>query len=56
MRHYAFTYYKSLDVSPDEREFFIRKHLGRSKFISENIYQCPPTIRLIETVRKALET
>ena len=56
MRHYVFTYYESLDVSPEEREFFIQKHLGHSKFINENIYQCPPAVRLMETAGKALLT
>ena len=56
MRHYVATYYESLDVSPEEREFFIQKHLGHSKFINENIYQCPPAVRLMETAGKALLT
>ncbi|XP_061168122.1 uncharacterized protein LOC133177047 [Saccostrea echinata] len=56
MRHYIATYYESLDVSPEERDFFIRKHLGHSKFINENIYQCPPAVRLMETAGKVLLT
>ena len=34
MRHYVFTYYESIDVSPDEREFFIQFKIYCEKFTS----------------------
>ena len=54
MRHEVSTRYAAEDVSPEDRDFFISKHLGHSKFINENVYQCPPAIREMRTAGKFL--
>jgi hypothetical protein len=51
MRHYVSTVYSLLDASPLDREMFF-KHLGHSKNINENVYQCPPALKTIMTVGK----
>nr|XP_034299375.1 uncharacterized protein LOC105334630 isoform X2 [Crassostrea gigas] len=53
MRHYVATSYALLDVSPNEREMFY-KHLGHSKQMNENVYQCPPAMKTITQVGKFL--
>ncbi|XP_061193714.1 uncharacterized protein LOC133201942 [Saccostrea echinata] len=53
MRHYVATSYALLDVSPSDREMFY-KHLGHSKQMNENVYQCPPAMRTITKVGKFL--
>ena len=54
MRHYVATHYASLEVPQHERDFFIQKHMGHSKFINENVYQCPPAIQEMRTAGKFL--
>nr|XP_022306026.1 uncharacterized protein LOC111112653 isoform X5 [Crassostrea virginica] len=54
MRHYVATHYASLDVPQEERDFFIKKHLGHSKFINENVYQCPPAVKEMRVAGKFL--
>ncbi|XP_078320218.1 uncharacterized protein LOC111112653 [Crassostrea virginica] len=54
MRHYVATHYASLDVPQEERDFFIQKHLGHSKFINENVYQCPPAVKEMRVAGKFL--
>ena len=54
MRHYVATHYASLDVPQEERDFFINKHLGHSKFINENVYQCPPAVKEMRVAGKFL--
>uniref|UniRef100_A0A8W8NZK8 Uncharacterized protein n=2 Tax=Magallana gigas TaxID=29159 RepID=A0A8W8NZK8_MAGGI len=53
MRHYVATSYALLDVPPNEREMFY-KHLGHSKQMNENVYQCPPAMKTITQVGKFL--
>jgi hypothetical protein len=53
MRHYVATSYALLDVSPNDREMFY-KHLGHSKEMNENVYQCPPAMNTITKVGKFL--
>ena len=53
MRHYVATSYALLDVSPNDREMFY-KHLGHSKEMNENVYQCPPAMSTITKVGKFL--
>ena len=54
MRHYVATHYASLEVHRHERFFFVQKHMGHSKFINENVYQCPPAIQEMMTAGKFL--
>lgn len=54
MRHYVATHYASLEVHRHERFFFVQKHMGHSKFINENVYQCPPAIQEMRTAGKFL--
>ncbi|XP_048750683.2 uncharacterized protein LOC125662490 [Ostrea edulis] len=54
MRHYVATLYAAEDVSEEDRDFFILKHLGHSRFTNENIYQSPPGIRELMTAGKFL--
>lgn len=56
MRHFVATHYASLEVPQQERDFFIQKHMGHSKFINENVYQCPPAVREIKMAGKFLMT
>lgn len=56
MRHFVATHYASLEVPQQERDFFIQKHMGHSKFINENVYQCPPALREIKMAGKFLMT
>ena len=47
MRHYVATFHASLEVPQHEIDCFIQKHMGHSKCINENVYQCPPAIHMV---------
>jgi hypothetical protein len=54
IRHRAATFYAYLDLSGAERGAFL-KHMGHSQFISENIYQAPPSVLELTAVGHFLE-
>ena len=54
MKHYVATFHASLEVPQHERDCFIQKHMGHSKCINENVYQCPPAIQEMMTAGKFL--
>ena len=53
IRHYTSTMYAQLDLPETDRELFYR-HMGHSKEINENIYQCPLGVLTMAKVGKHL--
>ena len=49
MRHKVSTLYASLEMTPSERETFL-KHMGHAQAINEDNYQCPAGIREVRVM------
>ena len=54
MRHRASTFYALLDLPENERRAFYN-HMGHSRAVNEEVYQCPPSLIEITKVGRYLE-